>query len=164
MPSPRTMGREYPNLWGETGWSNSSGSVNLSPGFLLECWADRAPVWLFAWWCEKRVSFVYFLFSLPIWKLDSSHCGFRWKQCKVWHQKFHSRQNFVVLPDLWALRLYFNPQFVTSKYPNPFLEEEISPETKNPLSFSSPMFHHWSHNSCIYYVRIISDFHFLLSV
>lgn len=77
------------------------------------------------------------------------------------------QDNFVVLPDLWALRLYFNPQFVTSKYPNPcksFLEEEISPETKNPLSFSSPMFHHWSHNSCIYYVRIISDFHFLLSV
>lgn len=95
------------------------------------CWANRAPVWLpvcLVMW----VSFVYFLFSLPIWKPDSSHCGFRWKQCKAWHQKFHSRQNFVVLPELWALTLYFNPQFVTSKYPNPcmsFLEEEISPET-----------------------------------
>ena len=116
MPSPRTVGRECPNLRGETGWSSSSGSL----AFLEDsCW-NAGQIWHqcdfpLAWWRDERVSFVFFLLFLPTCKLDSSHYGFRWKQCKTWRQKFHSGQNFVVLPDLWALRLYFNPQFITSK-------------------------------------------------
>lgn len=95
-------------------------AIGGSLAFLEDSCLNAEQIWHqrdcpLAWWRDERVSFVFSLFFLPTCKLDSSHYGFRWKQCKAWRQKFHSRQNFVVLPDLWALKLYFNPQFITSK-------------------------------------------------
>lgn len=103
---------------------------------------------LLSWLYGKRYYLFIFIVLFPYANLTSFIMLSGKNNVKAWYcQKFHLRQNFVVLPDLWALRVYFNPQLIPSKFHIPcksgcFWKKGVLQKSKNPLSFSSLMSHH----------------------